>query len=82
MKSRVVDDKRRVVLPETCPPHCEVTVGELDETTWLVKRQVPTRGFKIVLIPALKRLPDDPEWEKVEHTFTSHASKTVSEPKA
>ena len=81
MKSRVVDDKRRVVLPETFPPHSEVTVEELDKTTLLIKRQVPARDFKIVLIPALKRLPDDPEWEKVEHAFIRRSSKTVSDPK-
>ena len=80
MKSRVLDAKRRVILPETFPPRCEVTVEELDKTTLLIKRQVPNRDFKIVLIPSVKRLPDDPEWEKVEHAFASHASKTVSEP--
>jgi hypothetical protein len=42
---------------------------------------MPSRKFKVVLLTDVKRLPDDPEWEKVEHAFAKHASQRLPEPK-
>lgn len=53
---------------------------QLDNTTWIVKRQLPSREFKVVVIPVIERLPDDPEWENVEEAFARHASKNRPEP--
>ena len=80
VKSATLDDRRRLVMPPECPPGSAVTIQELDQTTWLVKRQVPSREYKIVMIPIINRLPDDPEWGKVEQAFTRHASKNLPEP--
>jgi len=80
VKSATLDDRRRLVMPPECPPGSAVTIQALDDATWLVRRQLPAKDYKMVMIPVIDRLPDDPEWEKVEHAFTRHASKTVSEP--
>jgi DNA-binding transcriptional regulator/RsmH inhibitor MraZ len=80
MKAANIDDKRRVVLPPKWRPHSAVTIQELDDTTLLIKRQVPSRKFKTVVFPVVDRLPDDPEWEKVEEAFARHASKNLPEP--
>jgi hypothetical protein len=81
MKSARLDNRRRLVMPPECPPGSAVTIQELDKTTWLVKRQMPAQDFKMVMIPVIDRLPDDPEWEKPEAAFARHASKTAIEPK-
>jgi len=77
MKSATVDDRRRLVMPPECPPGSAVTIQELDKTTWLVKRQVPSRKFKTVVFPVIGRLPDDPEWEKTELAFAKHAARKL-----
>ena len=59
LKSANVDDRRRIVLPEDCPPNSAVTIQQLDEETWLIKRQRPRKDYKVVLIPAIQKLPDD-----------------------
>jgi len=74
MKSTRVDDRHRIVMPPGCPPRSAVTIQELDKTTWLVKRRVPTRNFKMVLIPVVDRLPDDPDWEKKELELAKYAA--------
>lgn len=79
IKAASVDDCRRIVLPESCPPGASVTIQELDEETWLVKRRM---SDKVVLV-AFERvtsLPDDPDWEKTETTFAEAASKGLTPP--
>ena len=61
-------------MPPECPPGSAVTIEALDETTWLVKRQVPARDFKMVVIPVIDRLPDDPGWEKKELHLAKYAA--------
>ena len=77
MKSATVDDRRRLVMPPECPPGSAVTIQELDKTTWLVQRHVPSRKFKMVVLPVIDRLPDDPEWEKTELAFAKHAARKL-----
>ena len=67
-------------MPPGCPLGSAVTIQQLDNTTWIVKRQLLSREFKVVVIPVIERLPDDPEWEKVEEAFARHASKNLPEP--
>lgn len=81
MKAAKVDSKRRIVLPAECPPRALVTIEQLDEYTWLIKRQRPATGFKMVLIPVIKKLPGDPEWEKVEARIGRHIARRLPEPK-
>jgi hypothetical protein len=81
MKSATLDGRRRLVMPPGCPPGSAVTIQELDKTTWLVKRQLPARDFKMVMIPVIDRLPHDSQWDKTEAAFARHASKTAIEPK-
>jgi hypothetical protein len=76
-KAATVDDRRRVVLPESCPPHSAVTIQQLDPDTWLVKRHRANKGYKVVLIPAIKKLSDDPDWEAVERKIADHTSRKV-----
>jgi len=80
MKSATVDGRRRLVMPQECPPGSAVTIQPIDDNTWIVKRQTPDKNFKMVLIPVIDRLPDDPEWEKLERAFTRHSSRTITEP--
>lgn len=69
LESRQVDGKRRLIMPQDCPPRSAVTIQQLDQETWLVKRRRPTKNYKLVLIPAIDKLPDDPKWDKVEEAF-------------
>jgi hypothetical protein len=80
VKSATIDDRRRLVMPPGCPPGAAVTIQELDNTTWIVKRQLPSKEFQVVVLPVVDHLPADPEWEKVEEAFARHASKNLPEP--
>jgi hypothetical protein len=80
IKAANVDDRRRVVLPESCPPNSAVIIQQVDEDTWLIKRQRSTKDVIILAIPAVDRLPDDPEWDKVEKAFAQHAGRSIPEP--
>lgn len=80
MRSATVDDRRRLVMPYECPPGAAVTIRELDNNTWIVKRQLPSQDFKAVVFPVVDHLPNDPEWEKVEEAFARHAAKNLPEP--
>ena len=53
-------------MPESAPPGAAVNVQQLDAETWLVKLARPETDYKVVLIPAIDRLPDDAAWEAKE----------------
>ena len=74
IKSSNVDDRRRVVLPESCPPNSAVTIQELDGETWLVKRRLPANNIVMVAFEHIARLPDDPEWEKKKADLAQRSS--------
>jgi len=78
MNATLTDDRRRLVMPPELPARSAVTVQQIDEDTWLVKRQRADKKFIMVLFPDVPRLPDDPEWEKVEAAFTQHAIKNLA----
>jgi len=47
----------------------------LDET-WFVKR-THTGKTNMVLLPDIKKLPRDPEWEAVEERIAAHSVKNL-----
>ncbi|HEY1788805.1 MAG TPA: hypothetical protein VGJ73_11640 [Verrucomicrobiae bacterium] len=77
LKARQVDDYRRVVLPDTCPAGSAVTVQEIDEDTWLVKRQRNSRNLFVVLDPDVKHLKDDPEGDALAEKLARHSLKKL-----
>jgi hypothetical protein len=76
----MVDDRRRIVMPQECPPHSAVTIQQLDTNTWIVKRQTADRSIKLVPFKIIEQLPDDPEWDKTELALAVHAAKNLPEP--
>ena len=80
MKSATLDERRRLVMPRECPPNSAVTIQQLDTNTWLVKRAVPEKGFKMIAIPTVEQFPDDAEWEKVESAFGRSAYSKIKPP--
>jgi hypothetical protein len=78
--ARQVDDRRRLVLPDTCPPGSMVLIQQIDADTWVVKRQKPEPGLVIVALRDVQHLPDDPEWEKTEARIGRHISRRIPEP--
>jgi protoheme ferro-lyase len=80
VKATTVDDRRRIVMPPECPQHSAVTIQQLDENAWLVKRARPDRTVKMIAIPVIKKLPDDPEWEKTEAALARYAASRLPGP--
>jgi hypothetical protein len=77
MNATVIDDRRRLVMPPELPARSAVTVNQLDEDTWIVKRARPDRTLTAVLLPDVKVLPPDPDWEKIESRIAAQASKSI-----
>ncbi len=67
-------------MPPECPPNSTVTIDQLDAQTWLVRRRVREKDVKLVAIPILEHLPEDPEREKVEARLAKSASRKLPEP--
>lgn len=80
MKTATLDDRRRLVMPEECPANSAVTIQQVDRDIFIVRVCRPQEGYKVVLIPEIDRLPDDPEWEKKELAFAAHAIKGIQPP--
>lgn len=77
VNATVLDDRRRLVMPPELSARSPVTVQQLDDDTWIVRRQRPQKGFVVVLMPDVKNLPDDPQWEAIEQRMAEHLSKKV-----
>ena len=75
MTATILDDRRRLVMPKAFKAKAAVTVQVIDDETVLVKLAKPTKARMVMLLPDVKRLPDDPEWEAVEAKLAKHASK-------
>jgi hypothetical protein len=80
MKSATLDSKRRLVMPEDCPPRSLVTIHSVDKNTWVVHRQKPSKRIKMITVPIITELPDDPEWEKTEGKIGRHIARRIPEP--
>jgi hypothetical protein len=75
MEATVIDDRRRLVLPAAFKPKSAVTVQVIDEETILVKLAKPGGIRMAWLLPDVKQLPHDPEWDKVEAKMSAYLSK-------
>ena len=80
MKAATLDERRRLVMPPACPPNAAVTIQQLDANTWLVKRCLPEKKIKMVSVAIIDRLPDDPEWDKVETKIVESISRRLPPP--
>ena len=65
-------------MPKELPPRSAVTIDRVDEDTWVVKRQRPAKKLIMVAFPKIERLPDDPEWEKIERRMVAHNNKKLA----
>lgn len=80
MNATVLDDRRRLVMPPEFKPKSAVTVQVIDAETVLVKLAKPAKTRLVMLLPDVKRLPEDPEWDKVEAAFTAASIKGLTPP--
>src|SRR5262245_26433292 len=80
IKARQVDEKRRITLPADFPPGTDVVIEKVDRNTLLLKRQGSETQMRIVALPVVEHLPDDPEWDKVEEAFGRAAYKNLPPP--
>ena len=80
MRAAQLDMKRRLTMPPPLRPGDPVTIQEVDHETWLVRKARPAQKVKMVILPVIQRLPDDPEWDKVEQAFVLDASRDLPEP--
>jgi hypothetical protein len=67
-------------MPPECPPGAAVTIQQLDGHTWIVKHQVPDTAFKIITVPGIEHLPDDPEQEEIEARLAREVATRLPEP--
>ncbi len=77
MNATLIDDRRRLVMPPELPARSPVTVQQIDEDTWIVKRARPSKARMVLLLPDVKQLPDDPEWDKLEARMAAHSFKNL-----
>ncbi len=80
LKASTVDDRRRVVLPESFPPNSPVIFQQVDADTWIVQRARPQNGVVMVAFERIERLPDDPDWEQTEKAVAESAANHVPPP--
>jgi hypothetical protein len=77
MNATLTDDRRRLVMPPELPARSPVTVQQIDADTWIVKRARPMKTQMVVLLPDVKKLPDDKEWEAIEQRMAEHHYKKL-----
>lgn len=81
VEARQVDEKRRMVLPEEFQPGSNVLIERVAADTWIITRHHQEhRNLKVVLIPVIEHLPDDPEWDQVEGAFARAAYRKLPPP--
>ncbi len=78
MNATVLDDRRRLVMPTELAPKSAVTVQRIDEDTWLVKRVKSSKSRMVLLLPDVKKLAVDAEWQAVESRIVAHTGKKVT----
>jgi hypothetical protein len=77
MNATLIDDRRRLVMPPELPARSPVTVQQIDDDTWIVKRARPSKALMVMLLPDVQQLPDDPEWDKIEARMAAHNFKNL-----
>ena len=78
MEATVLDDRRRLVMPQVFKARDAVTVQVIDEETVLVKLAKPSRANMVILLPDVKQLPSDFEWDEIETKIVSHNLRKVT----
>lgn len=78
MIATLSDDRRRVVMPPELPAKSPVTIQQLDEDTFLVKRQRPSKNYVMIAVPVINVLKSDPEWEAVESRMAAHHKRHIA----
>ena len=73
-----VDSRRRVVMPTTLPPDAVVTIQQLEDDCWVVRRVRPSRKVRMISIPVVDKLPRDSNWERVETAFARAANRGLT----
>jgi hypothetical protein len=73
-----VDSRRRVVMPATLPPDSVVSIQQLADDCWVVRRVRPSRKTRMVSVPIIDELPKDAAWEKTESVFVQAAAKELA----
>ena len=78
MNATLTDDRRRLVMPPELPARSPVTVQQIDADTWIVKRARPVKPLMVMLLPDVKKLPHDQEWEKIESAFVAASNQGLA----
>jgi hypothetical protein len=73
-----VDSRRRVVMPTTLPPDALVSIQQLADDCWVVRRIRPSRKVRAISVPIVDELPRNARWEKVESGFAEAAAKYLA----
>jgi len=75
--ARNVDEARRLTMPPEFPPNSAVIVRRIDDDTWVVTVNRASKLYKVVLVPQIDKLPDDPRWEAKEAQLAGHLAKNL-----
>jgi len=78
MLTRRTDACRRVVMAPELPAKSPITIQQLDEDTFPVKRQRPSKNCVMIAVPVIKALKSDPEWEAVESRMAAHHKRHIA----
>jgi hypothetical protein len=78
MEATTTDDRRRLVMPPELPARSTVTIQQLDEDTFIVRRQKPGEQMLVVLEPDVKRLTDDSKMDALGEKLSRRALKKLS----
>jgi hypothetical protein len=81
MQATKTDDRRRLVMPPELPAHSPVTIQQLDQDTFIVRRQHPREQLMVVLEPDVRDLPEDPKADKDAQALARHAWGKLPVPK-
>ena len=65
-------------MPPELPARSPVTVQQIDDDTWIVKRARPVKTRMVMLLPDVKEMPADPAWEKTEAAFTAAGNRGLA----
>lgn len=76
-----LDSRRRLVMPGEFPPHSSVTIQKIDRDTWIVRRARRPRQLAVLLLPDIRKLARDPQWEAIEVCIVARATKHLAPPK-
>ncbi len=78
MTATLTDDRRRVVMPPELPAKSPVTIQQIDEDTWIVKRQREQTNLVFIAVPLIESLPSDPAWEAIESRMVKHNNRKLA----